>query len=396
MSKRNLLKRIERYNRGREQERLAIKYALMRGSPFAFFRGSAQLFYEDWPKQSPLDDAPKVWLCGDLHLENFGGYVGADGREHFDICDFDDCALAPVAWDLARLCTSPLLAADAIGISPKQAVLLLRRCVDAYGEALASRTVPKVDIDTRQPDLKRFLAALSAGRYGEMRKARTRGKGAARRLRLLPGKTLPATTRQRQRLRRWWKRKPPHQLAPRFGKLIDVARRVTGTGSLGVARYVLLVETEDGDRLLDLKEAVPSALTACGLARKGRWTSEAARVAAVQRRAQALPAPLIEAVVLDRRHFLLRELLPGDDKLTFRDTKSDRERFARIVPWLGRVAAACHLRVAGWKGGAGARVLSAFGRRKAWRAQVTAYAATYAKQVQKDWRVFRKATGPKP
>src|ERR1700676_2091506 len=79
MARNDVLERIERYNRGREPERLAIKYARMRSSPFVFLRGTAHLFYEDWPRRSPLNKAPKTWICGDLHLENFGGYKAADG-----------------------------------------------------------------------------------------------------------------------------------------------------------------------------------------------------------------------------------------------------------------------------------------------------------------------------
>jgi uncharacterized protein (DUF2252 family) len=49
---------------------------------FAFFNGTRHLFYKDWPADSPLNDAPPVWSCGDLHLENFGRYKG-DKRYNF-------------------------------------------------------------------------------------------------------------------------------------------------------------------------------------------------------------------------------------------------------------------------------------------------------------------------
>jgi len=44
-----------------------------------------------------------------------------------------------------------------------------------------------------------------------------------------------------------------------------VARRIAGTGSLGVERYVLLIEgkgSPDGNYLLDLKQALPAVLRA--------------------------------------------------------------------------------------------------------------------------------------
>jgi uncharacterized protein (DUF2252 family) len=60
MASNNILERIERFNRGRETERLAIKYARMRSDAFTFLRGTAHLFYEDWPRRSPLNSAPKA------------------------------------------------------------------------------------------------------------------------------------------------------------------------------------------------------------------------------------------------------------------------------------------------------------------------------------------------
>jgi len=61
---------ILRFNEGRDPERLDMKYEAMRQSPFAFFRGKCHLFWEDWPRDSPLNSAPVIWVCGDLHFEN--------------------------------------------------------------------------------------------------------------------------------------------------------------------------------------------------------------------------------------------------------------------------------------------------------------------------------------
>lgn len=45
----------------------------MRQDPFAFLRGSGHLFYD---ALSPRLDhlGPLAWMCGDLHLENFGAF----------------------------------------------------------------------------------------------------------------------------------------------------------------------------------------------------------------------------------------------------------------------------------------------------------------------------------
>ena len=52
-------------------------------------------------------------------------------------------------------------------------------------------------------------------------------------------------------------------LSPSFFQVLDVARRIAGTGSLGVQRYVILIEEKGsiGDHyLLDLKQSLGSCI----------------------------------------------------------------------------------------------------------------------------------------
>src|SRR5712671_3604949 len=72
----DVVSEIHAWNRGRELQRLRLKYAKMETDAFSFFRGTAHLFFRDWPRDTALDDAPLVWVCGDLHLENFGSFRG--------------------------------------------------------------------------------------------------------------------------------------------------------------------------------------------------------------------------------------------------------------------------------------------------------------------------------
>ena len=66
--------RIIAYNKGREPERLKMKLDAMLADPFTFLRGTCHLFYEDWHASLNALNSPSVWVCGDLHLENFGTY----------------------------------------------------------------------------------------------------------------------------------------------------------------------------------------------------------------------------------------------------------------------------------------------------------------------------------
>ncbi|MGH9847817.1 MAG: DUF2252 family protein [Blastocatellia bacterium] len=106
MRKNHVVARIQQFNEGRNPRLLQLKYRAMQTDAFVFLRGACHLFYEDWPQAAPLNDAPLVWSCGDLHLENFGSYQGENRLVYFDINDFDEAVLAPCTWDLARFLTS--------------------------------------------------------------------------------------------------------------------------------------------------------------------------------------------------------------------------------------------------------------------------------------------------
>src|SRR3712207_9552591 len=58
------------------------KFRKMAASPFAFYRGSAPLFYADVVRlEDPWADqrTSRVWIQGDLHAENFGTYMDSAG-----------------------------------------------------------------------------------------------------------------------------------------------------------------------------------------------------------------------------------------------------------------------------------------------------------------------------
>src|ERR1044072_8673097 len=77
-----------------------VKFRKMAASAFAFYRGTACLFYHDQTadigfgskRGGPfLDDrTSRVWIHGDLHAENFGTYMDATGRLIFNVNDFDE------------------------------------------------------------------------------------------------------------------------------------------------------------------------------------------------------------------------------------------------------------------------------------------------------------------
>ena len=127
---RQIAERIRIFNAGRSPDMLALKYRKMRTNAFIFLRGTCHLFYQDWPDWAELNSAPLAWLCGDLHLENFGAYKGDDRSPHFNVNDFDEAVLAPVSWDLSRFLTSLFVAMATLEVAHKDTEELGKQLLD--------------------------------------------------------------------------------------------------------------------------------------------------------------------------------------------------------------------------------------------------------------------------
>ncbi len=85
------------------------KFRKMAADPFAFYRGSACLFYADMDKMKDKyadDRTNRIWIHGDLHAENFGTYMNSEGVLVFDVNDFDEAYVGHFSWDLRRFLAS--------------------------------------------------------------------------------------------------------------------------------------------------------------------------------------------------------------------------------------------------------------------------------------------------
>ncbi len=83
-----IAERILQFNQPCDPAKTLLKYKAIREISFRFLRGTIHLFYEDLVGQYTLPESPLSWLCGDLHLENFGSFKGNDHEVYFDINDF--------------------------------------------------------------------------------------------------------------------------------------------------------------------------------------------------------------------------------------------------------------------------------------------------------------------
>src|SRR5690348_14920354 len=115
------------------------KFRKMAASPFAFYRGSAALFYADqtgaYRDDRFLDErTSRVWIHGDLHAENFGTYMNSNGRLVFNVNDFDEAYVGPFTWDLKRFAASIALIGYAKALSDDQITELVTVYAAAYRE----------------------------------------------------------------------------------------------------------------------------------------------------------------------------------------------------------------------------------------------------------------------
>jgi len=386
---------IQSFNAGRDPERLAMKYRKMRESPFVFLRGTCHLFYQRLPKADVLSKAPLAWVCGDLHLENFGSYKGDNGLVYFDISDFDEAALAPLSWDLVRFLASVLVAARDMHASGADARSLCKSFIDAYGTTLASGKALWVERDTAQGLIKELLDKVRRRTRSALLKDRTRRADGRLRLRTDGEHALAADDNDRDRVKRLIAKFAQSREKRNSCKVLDVARRVAGTGSLGVERWVILVEgggSRGDNHLLDLKRALPSSLDARLKVRQPKWRVDSERIVTLQQRSQAISMALLHPVQKRRGSYVLRALLPSEDRVALDAKDSSLSRLGGVLRDMGGIVASAHLRGCGRSGSASADALVTFGlERKRWQKELMAVAQQCALQVRKDWQAFASA-----
>jgi uncharacterized protein (DUF2252 family) len=219
--------------------------------------------------------------------------------------------------------------------------------------------------------------------------SRTTMKKGKRRIRIDGRHALPITESQRTNVTRRLDNFAKSQPDPDFFRVLDVARRVAGLGSLGLERYIVLVRGDrDGNAILDAKQAAPSSLARFERLRQPAWKSEADRVVAVQQRMQAVAPALLHAKKIGRGGYVLHELQPTSDRLSLDDARGNPRHLRSAARAMGRVTAWAQLRSSGRQGSATADDLIAFAGATSWKRGLIDFGRRYATQVQRDYKQF--------
>jgi len=394
MPSNDIVEGIIEFNRGRDPRRLRLKYAAMHASAFAFLRGTCHLFYADLPADVVLRQAPLAWISGDLHLEKFGAYRGDNRLVYFDLNDFDEACLAPCAWELLRILTSILLAGDMLGVNERDAAKLCRVLLDAYCAELRQGKARWLERPLAEGLIRELLQDLKRTRREKFLDKRTFLKGKHRRFRIDDERALETSEQEREQVAAELERFAGKQKHADFYRVLDVADRIAGTGSLGVSRYAVLVEgrgSPDGNFLLDIKQALPSAPARYIDVPQPAWPSEAERVVTLQRNLEAIAPALLTSLEIGGRPYVLKELQPSEQRVNLAAHGGSRGKLKALVQNMGELAAWSQLRAAGWRGSALRETLTAFAEDASWGKELLELARERAQVMDAYWKEYRAA-----
>jgi uncharacterized protein (DUF2252 family) len=339
------------------------KFRKMARDPHAFYRGSACLFYADVTRaEDPFatDDAGRIWIHGDLHVENFGTYLNAGGRLVFDINDFDEAYVGRYTWDLQRFAASVALMGWLKAL-PEEVV---RRLIGRYARAYLGQVDAYRRTDDDAGDFALHLENTEGPIHAALTAARRR-----RRADLLDDLTVVeggvrmfAHDHTLRRLGRAEKAQvveafesyletiPESKRFDRelFYDLRDVAGRTGfGIGSAGLPAYNLLVEgysqALDNDVVLSMKQAnVPAVSRFVDTSEVDAYFEhEAHRTVVSQHALQVHTDPLLGYTRLKGVGYVVSEVSPYEVDLDWGELHEPAE-IAAVVELLGRATAKIH------------------------------------------------------
>lgn len=409
------------------------KHAAMRTSPLAFFRGTAHLFFQDVgtsPQLAQFGGVPqtRTWLVGDAHPNNFGSFRNARGSLVYDLNDFDESVIADYQLDLWRMATALVLLMRENGgfASSDEAIV-----IDAFSEKYLRTLEGCVgsDIET--------TAALTAEHaYGKLDDFLQGVANKRGRTQLLDAYTIKDAQGQRAlspRASSDLAEVPPSVVEavraamPAYGQSLrgsiaysatrfsvkSVAERLhAGLGSLGSARYYVLIEGEskspEDDLILDVKaQGTPSAyrnLSPASIAatEAACERSPALRVVTAARSLGSYADEYLGTMKIGDVRYSVRERSPWKDALDSGKLRSV-ERLSKLAEQWAMVLAWAHARAD--KDAPGSHIPQDFesevtqrtrGKHAEFLAVVRSIAIANAGQVMDDFQAFvRVQSNPK-
>jgi uncharacterized protein (DUF2252 family) len=345
-----------------DPEAFRQKFRKMAAGPFAFYRGSACLFYADMEREEDRwadERTSRVWIQGDLHAENFGTYMDGDGVFIFDVNDFDEAYLGHFTWDIKRMVASVALLAWMKAISDADIASLIETYVRAYVEQVRYFVESDRDheyalrLETTDGEVREILLETRLNtRVDLLDKLTLINEDVERRFRRSSGvreledderarvhtayeaylETIPETKRFRSLT---------YQVKDIVG------RQGFGIGSAGLPAYNVLVEGPtqalENDVVLSMKQgnvASPSRIVHDERI-EGYFKHNGHRTAVSQRALQAHADPWLGYTEIDGVGFVVSELSPYVEDLDWSDL-TEPEQMSPVLDYLGRATAKVH------------------------------------------------------
>jgi uncharacterized protein (DUF2252 family) len=406
---RDIVELIEAQNIDRMQNLVPIRHGRMAQSAFAYFRGTAGVQAYD------LAGTPTsgiiVQACGDCHLMNFGGFATPERTLVFDINDFDETLPAPFEWDLKRLAASFVIAARWRGFKDDQAREMAVQTAASYRESMRKRENISVleawysritaddlqalvgdTFDLRERVKKKIAEAHKQTHEHVFQKITTPSRGLPRILDQPPliyhmdslGKVTLSDSLLAAFFKQYRETLPEERrmLFDRF-KVVDVALKVVGVGSVGTRCWVVLLLAAPDDALfLQVKEAGPSVLERYTGTKKVEHNGQ--RVVVGQRLMQSASDIFLGWARGPQRDFYIRQL---------RDMKVSADVETQPPKLMKAYAMLCGLALARAhdKAGDAAMIAGYLGGGDQFDEAIGDYAMAYADQVERDYATFVRA-----
>ena len=379
--------RIVAFNHNRMPTMVEMKYKFMRENLFRFFRGSCHLFYEDLAAAQGFPAGPMGWICGDLHLENFGSYRSDNDQIYFDLNDFDEAILAPVTWEVVRLATSIFIGFESLKIEDEKALNMGKLLLKSYTATLLTGKPDYVESAMARGIICDFLTKVAKRKQRMLLDKRTVFK--KRRLQMITDSPKHFLIEKKLKkelsvhVDKWLKM---DDNSPYNYKVIDGVFRLAGTGSVGLERYAFLLKSSNDTGykyiLLDMKEASPSSLLPFCSVEQPSWTSEADRVVSVQRRMQNRCPALLSTSEFRGKSFIMQEMQPTKDSIDFVALVDRYRDMYSVIDSMAMLMASSQLRSTGQDGSAVTDDLKRFAADTAWQDRLLEYAKGYADRMK--------------
>ena len=272
---------LQEQNARRVPDLVPVRIGRMMESPFAFYRGAAAVMASDL-SSTPVTGI-QVHACGDAHLLNFGLFGSPERTLLFDVNDFDETLRAPWEWDVKRLAGSATVAARQNGFDEATTAQITRAGVRSYREWMAVFAgMTTLDVFYSRVEAEKALSlSKTAGPGAKKQLDKIKTKTSARvisKLTVTSAEGVPRIIDQppilshsqelqsEELVRRFFETyrttvRNDVQILLQGFRLVDVARKVVGVGSVGTRCYIsLLLDRNDSPLFLQIKEADRSVL----------------------------------------------------------------------------------------------------------------------------------------